>query len=65
MKATYTLDGKELSAAEIAGKSGHVVIRYSFEAKEYVTAEVAGRQEKIAVPFTVVTGMIQIGRAHV
>lgn len=58
VKAGYTLDGKELSASEIAGKSGHVVIRYSFEAKEYVTAEIAGKQEKIAVPFTVVTGMI-------
>lgn len=60
--ATYTLDGKELSAEEIAGKSGHVVIRYSFEVKEYVTAEIAGKKEKIAVPFTVVTGMILDGQ---
>ncbi len=60
--ATYTLDGKELSAEEIAGKSGHVVIRYSFEVKEYVTAEIAGKKEKIAVPFTVITGMILDGQ---
>lgn len=59
--ATYMLDGKELSADEIAGKSGHVVIRYGFESNESVMAQIGGKEEKITVPFTVVTGMLLDG----
>lgn len=63
VEVTYTLDGKELSAEEIAGKSGHVVIRYSFESNESVKAQIGGKEEEIALPFTAVTGMILDG-AH-
>ena len=31
VEITYTLDGKEITAEELAGKSGHVTIRYDFK----------------------------------
>lgn len=57
-KITYYLDGKEISAKELAGKSGKVRIRFDYENTQTTTAQVNGREEEIAVPFAVVTGMI-------
>ena len=58
LKITYTLDGKEVTPAELNGKSGHVVIRYDYTNELYETREIAGKDEKIYVPFAVMTGMI-------
>ena len=58
MKITYTLDGKTVTADELAGKSGHVVIRYDYTNKQYETKTVNGVQEKIYVPFAVLTGTV-------
>lgn len=49
VKITYTLDGAEISAAELAGKSGHVRIVYDY-------ASVAQYQSKL-VPFLALTGV--------
>lgn len=57
-KITYYLDGKEISAKELAGKSGRVKIRFDYENTRTTTAKVNGKEEEIAVPFAVVTGMI-------
>lgn len=58
LKVTYTLDGKEISPAELNGQSGHVVIRYDYTNELYETREIAGKEENIYVPFAVMTGMI-------
>lgn len=58
LTVTYFLDGKQVKAGDLEGKSGHVVIRYDFTVNEYETVEVGEEQEQIYVPFTAVTGMI-------
>ena len=58
VKITYTLDGKEISPEELAGKSGKVVIRYDYTNNETVTAKVGDEEEEINVPFTVLSGML-------
>lgn len=50
IKITYTLDGKQMSAEELKGKSGHLVIRYTYENKT--------REGDVATPFLMVTGLI-------
>lgn len=58
LAVTYFLDGKQMNAGDLEGKSGHVVIRYDFQVNEYETVEIGKEQEQIYVPFTTVTGMI-------
>lgn len=57
-KVTYYLDGKEMSAEEIAGKSGRVTIRFDYTNNEKTTQTVEGKTYEIYVPFAVMTGMI-------
>ena len=54
----YELDGKELSASEIAGKSGKVKITLQYTNKEERTVDINGKKVKIYVPFVVVAGTI-------
>lgn len=58
VSVTYTLDGKEMKAEDLSGKSGHVVIRYEYQDNLYENKEIAGESEKIYVPFALLTGMI-------
>lgn len=58
MSVTYTLDGKTLSAEELAGKSGRVTIRFDYENRQTETVTLDGREEKMYVPFAVLTGML-------
>ena len=58
MRITYTLDGSEISAADLAGKSGRVTIRFDYENTRYETVDIDGESEKIYVPFTVLTGAV-------
>lgn len=55
---TYFLDGEEIDAKNLAGKSGKVTIRFDYENRKRVTEEVEGKKYQVYVPFTVVTGMI-------
>lgn len=50
IKVTYVLDGKEITAKELKGKSGHLVMRY-----QYTNETVSGSEY---VPFAMVTGLI-------
>ena len=54
----YQLDGKPISAEELAGKSGRVTIRFEYINTQYEMVEIDGQQEKIYVPFVMLTGMI-------
>lgn len=58
MSVTYKLNGKTVSAEEIAGKSGKVTIRFDYENRQYENVEIDGKEEKIYVPFAMLTGMM-------
>ena len=58
IKITYYLDGKEMTADEIAGKSGKVTVRFDYTNNEKVKADISGHEEEIYVPFIAVSGMI-------
>lgn len=58
MSVSYKLDGKTVSADEIAGKSGKVSIRFDYENKQIETVKIDGKEETIYVPFAMLTGML-------
>ena len=58
MTVSYKLDGKSVTADEIAGKSGKVTIRFDYENREYETVLINGSSTKIYVPFAMLTGLI-------
>lgn len=58
MTVTYTLDGKAISPADLAGKSGKVTIRFDYQNRQYETVTIDGKNEKIYVPFAMLTGML-------
>lgn len=58
LSVSYTLDGKTVSAEELAGKSGKVAIRYDYRNNQYKMVTVDGKEEKMYVPFGMLTGML-------
>lgn len=58
VKISYQLDGKPISASELAGKSGRVTIRMDYENKETKKVEIGGKEEEIKIPFAMISGMI-------
>ena len=58
VRVSYKLDGEPISADDIAGKSGKVTIRFDYINNESKMMNVAGKQEKIYVPFAMLTGTI-------
>ena len=61
IQVSYELNGKAISAEELAGKSGTVTIRYTYENYQYETVEIDGKQEKMYVPFAMLTGLLLDG----
>lgn len=58
MTVSYKLDGKAVSAEEIAGKSGKVTIRFDYQNDQYELVEIDGKKEKIYVPYAMLTGLM-------
>lgn len=58
LKVSYKLDGKAVSADEIAGKSGKATIRFDYLNKQYSEVTIDGKTEKIYVPFVMLTGLM-------
>ena len=58
VKITYFLDGKEMSAEEIAGKSGKVTIRYDYTNTLKSKQTVDGKEYEVCVPFLMASGTI-------
>ncbi len=58
LSVSYKLDGKPISAEDLAGKSGRVTIRFDYDNRQYENVEIDGRQEKIYVPFAMLTGVL-------
>lgn len=50
VKITYTLDGKKITAKDLKGKSGHLVMRYQYENTTI--------SKEDYIPFLMVTGLI-------
>ncbi len=57
-KMKYELDGKEVKAEEILGKSGHVKITIQYRNKEEHLVNMNGQNQKMYTPFVVVAGTI-------
>ncbi len=53
---TYLLDGKKISAQDLAGKSGKVTIRFIYENHSKKQITVGKNEETLAVPYLAVTG---------
>lgn len=58
MAISYTLDGQSISPNELAGRSGHVVIRFDYQNNQYENVKIDGKNEKIYIPFAMLTGML-------
>lgn len=58
LSVSYKLDGQSVSAEELAGKSGKVTIRFDYKNNQYEMVEIDGKQEKIYVPFAMLTGIL-------
>ena len=57
-KITYTLDGKEISAKDLAGKSGKVSIKIEYINKSSKQEYINGKYETMYTPFVVAVGSI-------
>lgn len=55
---TYKLDGKEMKADDLPGKSGKVEIHVSYKNKSSQKKTINGKETTIYTPFVMVTGMI-------
>ncbi|HCA33929.1 MAG TPA: hypothetical protein DEP00_02235, partial [Lachnospiraceae bacterium] len=56
---SYKLDGKDVTADELAGKSGTVTIRVDYKNNNKVTEKVEGaKDQEVYTPFAMLTGMI-------
>ena len=55
---TYTLDGNKITAEELKGKSGHLVMTIKYDAIQKKTATIKGEEKDVYVPFLAVTGML-------
>ncbi|MCI9413081.1 MAG: hypothetical protein HFJ31_00980, partial [Clostridia bacterium] len=55
---TYELDGKELSAEEIVGKTGKVKVTIHYTNKEEHIVTINGKEQKLYTPFVAVAGTV-------
>ena len=58
LKLSYKLNGKTVSADEIAGKSGKVTIRIDYENTQKEKVKINGKTQEVNVPFLMLSGMI-------
>ncbi len=58
MAVSYSLDGQSISPEELVGRSGKVTIRFDYTNRQYEMVEIDGKQEKIYVPFAMITGLM-------
>lgn len=57
-KITYQLDGKDIEAKDLAGKSGKVKIKIEYENKSAKKVTINGKEKTIYTPFMVAVGTI-------
>ncbi|MBR2676016.1 MAG: hypothetical protein IKE28_03780 [Solobacterium sp.] len=57
VKISYKLDGRDITAEELAGKKGHVIIHFDYINHTEDTVTVNGKEETVKVPFAMITGV--------
>ena len=55
---SYKLDGRSISAEELAGKSGKVTMTFTYTNNQKQPVTIDGKTEELYVPFVMLTGMI-------
>lgn len=58
LSVSYRLDGKNISPKDLAGKQGKVTMHFEYTNNQYEIKNIEGKNEKIYVPFVILTGMI-------
>ena len=58
LNVTFTLDGAVVTPEQLAGKSGKVTMRFDYTNNAYETVKLDGKDERIYVPFLMMSGMI-------
>lgn len=58
MKVTYSLDGKNITPGELAGKSGKVTIRFDYTNRQRESVVAGDTKKELYVPFVVLTGTV-------
>ncbi|MDD3360864.1 MAG: hypothetical protein PHW34_04240 [Hespellia sp.] len=58
VKVTYYLDGNEISAANLAGKSGAVKIRFDYQNLQQKTIQAGGEAISVSVPFMMLSAVV-------
>lgn len=58
LSVSYQLNGAPINPDDLAGQSGRVTIRFDYTNNQYEYVDIDGRQEKIYVPFAMLTGMM-------
>ena len=54
----YELDGKEISPADLAGKSGRVAMTFNYKVNRTMTVQDGDEQVAVPLPFMAITGMV-------
>lgn len=57
-RITYTIDGEEITAEELAGRSGRVTIKIEYLNKDEHKVNINGKSQTMYTPFVVMTGAI-------
>ena len=58
LNISYSLDGEEMPAKDMVGKSGEVEIKVSYENKSKTEKKVDGKDIEVYTPFAMVTGIV-------
>lgn len=58
LNISYKLDGKSISAEQLAGKSGKVTMCFDYTNRKSEKVKIDGKEEEIYVPFVMLTGMM-------
>ncbi|MBP5159784.1 MAG: hypothetical protein ILP10_05735 [Lachnospiraceae bacterium] len=57
VKISYELDGKVVQPDDLEGRNGRLRIRFDFDNRESENVVINGKEEKIYIPFAMLTGM--------
>lgn len=58
VKLSYQLDGRDIKPEDLAGKSGHVKIRFEYTNNATKKVKVGNKEEEIKVPFCMTSGAV-------
>lgn len=62
LHVTYTLDGATVTPSQLAGKTGHVTMRYTFQNHSSTTVTINGCCQTIYTPFTCISAIMLDGK---